>query len=123
MSEELLRRNVNPSRRTGRAFRYFFMFLAVVGTFAVAVDRADALCSASLGSPSAGASVSFPQTFSWSTSGTCSGLAIAFATSSNPTNVYYFYTSGTSISIDASQWANATAYLGTASTYYWTIGE
>src|SRR2546430_2331169 len=100
--------------------RRLFWVLAIAGTLTIgAVSPANATCTATLSSPSAGASITFPQTFTWSTSGSCTGLSLGFATSSNPTSLYVFSVSGTSTSINATQWAAAKSSIGTASTYYW----
>src|SRR5205807_2429676 len=66
---------------------------------------------------------SFPQTFSWSTTGTCTGLSIGFVTSPTASTVAVLGVSGTSASVDASQWSQVKGIIGTASTYYWSIGE
>lgn len=74
----------------------------------------------SLSSPSANASVSFPQTFSWAPS--CAAY-LAFATSSSPSQVADFYTSGGSRSLSSSDWSSVKGIIGSSSTYYWTAGD
>jgi hypothetical protein len=76
--------------------------------------------TASLLSPAASASVTFPQTFSWSSS--CA-LRLAFATSANPSTVYYLALNLNSLYVSAADWSSAKSTIGTASTYYWTVGE
>jgi hypothetical protein len=94
---------------------------AAVVILAGSTQQAEAACSATLSSPTAGASVSFPQTFSWSASGNC--ISLAFATSSNPSTVAVFAVSGSSVGIPASSWTQVKAIIGTSGTYYWTVGE
>jgi RHS repeat-associated protein len=76
--------------------------------------------TASLSSPAASASVTFPQTFSWSSS--CS-LRLAFATSANPSTLYYLADNLNSLNVSAADWSSVKSSIGTASTYYWTAGE
>jgi hypothetical protein len=79
-------------------------------------------CSASLSSPSSNASITFPQSFSWTSSGNCSTLELGFATSTSPSVVHHTaQTSGVTISPEF--WGNVVVAIGTAPTYYWTVGE
>ncbi len=81
--------------------------------------------SATLLTPASGAVLSFPQTFTWSFSGN-RDQKLYFATSPTSGNVAVSsetFSDGRSLTIDATRWADIAAFLGTSSTYYWTIGD
>lgn len=79
-------------------------------------------CSAVLNSPSLGASITFPQSFTWTVSGSCSSQCLAFATSSNPSYAH-FTTQSSGVTISQSFWNIVVNTIGSADTYYWTVGE
>ena len=86
-------------------------------------DPRDASCVATLSSPSSGATVTFPQSFSWSTTGACSNVSVAFATSSSPSTVAIFTGASSPFSVSQSQWNSVVGIIGNSSTYYWSVGE
>lgn len=96
-----------------------------LGWSAEQIDGACVLkpCTATTSSPNAGANVSFPQDFTWSNNGPCINFTLAFATSTTPSTVYTFDSSGTSKTISASDWTTAKATIGNATTYYWAVGQ
>ena len=83
----------------------------------------DESCVATLSSPLSGAELQFPQTFTWSTSGSCTNLKLAFATSSSPATRAMFTISGSSFSLSENQWDQVKDIIGSSATFYWTIGE
>ena len=78
-------------------------------------------CTVTLNGPLPGAAVSFPGTFSWTTSGSCQNTHLAFATSSNPSTAQVTgQLSGTG-TITTPEWANIANQLGPTSPYYWAV--
>lgn len=85
--------------------------------------------TAQLLSPTAGAVITFPQTFSWTLSDN-SAVTVYFAKTSNPqfgvdpVVIFADTVSGSGhISLTAERWADAVAILGSAPTYYWSVGN
>jgi len=81
--------------------------------------------TATLLNPADGASVTFPQQFSWSIgSPNCSnGRALAFTTSDAWPSLWYFYASGSTYTVSQEEWDDAKGYLGASSVYYWTVAD
>lgn len=76
-----------------------------------------------LSSPSSSAEVCFPETFSWSSSGDCVTLSVAFALSPSPSSVTTIEASGSSLAISADLWSQIVGAMGNGGTYFWTVGE
>src|SRR5205823_1167047 len=70
-------------------------------------------CSATLTNPAAGASFTFPQQFSWSTTGNCGGECLAFATNPAPSTIY-FEPDSSGVTISQATWNNIVSILGNA---------
>ena len=83
----------------------------------------DTGCTATLGTPTQGATVTFPQLFTWTRSANCSEVRLAFATSPSPATLAAFPAPGSSFSVSSSQWDTVKGIIGSTSTYYWTAGE
>lgn len=75
--------------------------------------------------PSDGAAITFPQTFSWSSSGSCpTEMRLVFSNVTTGANLIWKAVSGSSntVSMDEFRFAVA-AHLPPSSTYYWSIGH
>ncbi|MSU64296.1 MAG: hypothetical protein EXS31_18225 [Pedosphaera sp.] len=81
-------------------------------------------CSATLTTPIADISVSFPQTFNWTLAG-CAGAQIAFATTGVlPDEAYVPDPIGTSLTVSESEWATIRDTLDpghSIEVFYWTV--
>lgn len=80
-------------------------------------------CSATLTAPADAAEACFPETFTWSTTGSCRDLRLAFRADPASTTVIVVPVTGGSKTIDALTWEEINIFIGSSPVYYWTIGE
>lgn len=102
-------------------------FVLTHRTPANAAQHGDCNATATLGLPASGTGIAFPRMFSWSLSGTCPAVQIAFATSEFPDAAYVTDTfTGGSATISVEHWNAIKAILnpqGGQTTFYWTVVE
>ncbi len=113
----------------GNASTYYWALAVKSGTVCTPISlfrpfSVPAPCSAALGAPFHNASITFPQTFSWTTDGACGPLALAFSKTQTCTNSWLepIPTGASQLSVSAAKWASIQNSLGASNVYYWTVG-
>lgn len=98
-----------------------------IGYSKAAASSSSDTCIATLSVPGPYVQLQFPQTFSWSLSGTCgSSLSILIASSTTPdaSHVWTSAAVASGASLDANTWTNQVLpVVGNSTTYYWTVGR
>jgi len=80
-------------------------------------------CGVTQVSPYPGSQICFPQAFSWSTSGNCGNLWLAFRADPSSTHVIAIPVSSSGATLEDSEWAEINLFIGSAPSYEWAVGE